>query len=144
MEGIVMAVRGLEGIDETVALTHQWLRDIGHELGDGPDAAYAALRGVLHALRDWLSTDEVAQLGAQLPMLVRGIYYDGWDPGRKVEHRRDADAFLAHTSARERMDAGAAARAARAVGRVLAAHITPGELDDVLGALAAPVRRLLQ
>jgi uncharacterized protein (DUF2267 family) len=38
------------------------------------------LRATLHALRDRLIIDEVAQLSAQLPMLIRGLYYKGWDP----------------------------------------------------------------
>lgn len=139
-----MAASGLEGIDETVALTHQWLRDIAHELEADQGTAYRALRGVLHAIRDWLRTDEVAQLGAQLPMLIRGVYYDGWDPGRPVEHRRDPAAFLAHISARERMTQDQATKAARAVGRTLAQHLSPGELRSMLDALAEPVRRLLE
>jgi len=39
--------------------------------------ADVALSAVLHALRDRLTVSEAAQLGAQLPMLVRGFYYEG-------------------------------------------------------------------
>jgi uncharacterized protein (DUF2267 family) len=46
--------------------------------------SYAALGAVLHALRDRLTVEETAQLGAQLPMLVRGIFYAEWDP---VKHQ---------------------------------------------------------
>jgi len=38
--------------------------------------AYNALRAVLHALRDRLTTEEIAQFGAQLPTFVRGVYYE--------------------------------------------------------------------
>ena len=33
---------------------------------------------MLHALRDRLTPDSAVHLGAQLPILVRGIYYEGW------------------------------------------------------------------
>lgn len=42
--------------------------------------SYAALRAVLHRLRDRLSVEGAAHLGAQLPTLIRGVYYDGWKP----------------------------------------------------------------
>jgi uncharacterized protein (DUF2267 family) len=61
------------------------LNEIEHEY-DWPKSrrnqSYAALRAVLHALRDRLPVDESVQFAAQLPMLVRGVYYDGWDPSR--------------------------------------------------------------
>jgi uncharacterized protein (DUF2267 family) len=56
--------------------------DIKKGLGfDNDRAAYAALRAILHALRGLMRVDDIAHLGAQLPMLIRGICYEGWDPG---------------------------------------------------------------
>jgi uncharacterized protein (DUF2267 family) len=71
--------------DRTLYKTHTWLKEIMEVLGtEDRHRAYMALRAVLHALRDRLTVEEVAQLGAQLPMLIRGLYYEGWD--RSVTH----------------------------------------------------------
>ncbi len=72
---------GLEVFDSTVQKTNIWLNDILEELHwEDRNKAYMALRTTLHALRDRLTLEEVAQFSAQLPMLIRGIYYEGWDP----------------------------------------------------------------
>ena len=76
---------GYDSFDATVDKTNRLLHDIEQGFGwprTRRNQSYAALRAVLHALRDRLPVDESAQLAAQLPMLVRGIYYDGWDPSR--------------------------------------------------------------
>lgn len=76
---------GYDSFDTTVDKTNRLLHDIEREFGWSKtqrNRSYAALRAVLHALRDRLPVDESSQLAAQLPMLVRGIYYDGWDPSR--------------------------------------------------------------
>jgi len=56
--------------------------------------AYRALRAVMHAIRDRLTVDETAQLAAQLPELIRGIYYEGWDPSRTPASYHDSKSFL--------------------------------------------------
>lgn len=56
--------------------------------------AYHALRGVLFTLRDRPTPDEAAHLAAQLPLLVRGIYYEGYQPSNKPERYRDKDEWL--------------------------------------------------
>jgi uncharacterized protein (DUF2267 family) len=56
--------------------------------------AYRVLRSFLHALRDQLTVDEAAKLAAQLPIFVRGVFYEGWDPSRTPEHARDIESFL--------------------------------------------------
>ena len=83
-------------IDSTVDKTNRLLKDIEQAYGwpkERRNQSYAALRAVLHAVREWLTVDECAHLAAQLPTLVRGIYYEGWDPSR-VPVKLDRDAFL--------------------------------------------------
>jgi hypothetical protein len=47
-----------------------------------------------------LPADEVAQLGAQLPILMRGLYYDQWHhPAGKPERLRHGEEFLAAVAA---------------------------------------------
>jgi uncharacterized protein (DUF2267 family) len=140
-----MATHGLEGIDETVEKTHLWLREIAGALGDETDVrrAYLALRAVLHALRDRLSTDQGAQVAAQLPMLVRGIYYEGWDPALEPEKVRSPEVFLARISREAYLTGGPdPAQAVRAVAGTIRRHISGGQFDEILGVLPAGIRDL--
>ena len=129
--------------DTTIQKTHDWLNELGGVLGTGNKRLlYRALRATLHALRDRLTVDEVAQLGAQLPMLLRGPYYEGWDPTGKPIRVRHKDEFLvpiANTLANDDVDAE---KAARAVFQVLANRITSGEMKDIKHILPASVRAL--
>jgi uncharacterized protein (DUF2267 family) len=105
--------------------------------------AYLALRATLHALRDRLTVEEVAQLGAQLPMLIRGFYYEGWDPTGKPLRVRQKEQFLARIEEQfkgdDRIDPE---RVARAVFTVLANRVTEGEIEDVKHVLPSEIRDL--
>jgi uncharacterized protein (DUF2267 family) len=89
-----MSTTGLEVFDETVQQTNIWLKEVMDALGPDRKRAYRATRAVLHALRDRLVVDEAAHLGAQLPMLLRGIYYEGWKPSAVPTGERSKDAFF--------------------------------------------------
>ena len=135
----------VEAVDRSVEKANIWLKEIAAELGDDRTAAYKALRAVLHALRDRVTVDEAAQLAAQLPLLVGGIFYDGWDPSRtpvKYSHAREFLDRVAH----EANLAGdtEASFAVSAVARVLRAHVSEGELDDVMAILPHEIRVLLE
>ena len=124
-----MTVTRIDIIDRSVEKAHIWLNDLAEELGtkDGQHA-YRVLRAFLQALRDHLSVDEAAALAAQLPIFVRGVFYEGWDPSRTSEHARDVDSFLQRIAG----EAGLAGEteasfAATAASRVLRRHVSPGE-----------------
>ena len=88
---------GLDTFDKTVQESNLWLKDIMERLDtDDRHYAYSALRAVLHALRDRIGPESSAHLGAQLPMLLRGLFYEGWDPTNKPTKERHEEAFLAH------------------------------------------------
>jgi uncharacterized protein (DUF2267 family) len=123
-----------EVFDNTMQKTQLWLKDLMEELEweDKPHKAYLALRTVLHALRDRLTVQEAMQLGAQLPMLVRGFYYEGWTLKNKPHKERHKDQFLEHVREAFPDDVTVnAQQVVRAVFRVLQRHTSPGEIDDV-------------
>ena len=132
-------------IDRSVEKAYTWLGDVAEELGtEDRHYAYRVLRAFLHALRDHLSVDEAAQLAAQLPIFVRGVFYEGWDPSRTPERARDIDSFL-NEVAREAGLAGEteASFAATAASGVLRSHISAGEASSVLHVLPEHLRELL-
>ena len=139
-----MSATGLDVFDTTLQKTHIWLNDVMSELNvPNKQGAYLALRVGLHAVRDRLPVEEVAQLGAQLPMLVRGFYYEGWDPTAKPVKERHREEFLGRIArewnADERVNPE---MVARAVFSVLSRHVTEGELEDVRQALPEGIREM--
>jgi uncharacterized protein (DUF2267 family) len=132
-------------IDRSDEKVHIWLNELAEELGSTDHQyAYRVLRAFLHALRDRLSVDEAAQLAAQLPIFIRGLFYEGWDPSRTPERARDVDSFLQRI-AKEGVLAGEteASFAAAAAIRVLRHHISVGESESFLHQLPEHVRELL-
>lgn len=73
-------------ISHAVQQTQEWLKALCEAGGySGETEALAALRSVLHQLRDRLTPQEAIDLAAQLPIIVRGVYYEGWQPLRTPE-----------------------------------------------------------
>lgn len=139
-----MSVTAIAPIERTVHTTNAWLEELRLETGlEDRQQAYHVLRSVLHALRDRLTVVEAAELGAQLPMLVRGLYYEGWTPAGKPLRERKREEFLAHIAAALRESPGIYPEGvAWGVFRVLERHISAGEIGDVKSILPAEIRAL--
>jgi uncharacterized protein (DUF2267 family) len=134
---------GLDTFDRTVQESNLWLKDVMDRLDtEDRHRAYSSLRAVLHALRDRIGPESAAHLGAQLPMLIRGLYYEGWDPTNKPSKERHEDAFLAHI-ARElpRAEEGEVEQGAMAVLDVLSKHVDRGGAVKIAGMFPAELRR---
>lgn len=139
-----MTKTGLAVFDDTVHKTNAWLHEIGARLGwDDRAKAYRLLRVTLHALRDALSAEEAANLSAQLPLLIRGVFFEGWRPGRIPLRPPDRAAFLGAIGAAfsDEVDFDAEA-AVREVFDVATRHLDPGavaklhrELPDFIAEL---------
>jgi uncharacterized protein (DUF2267 family) len=114
-----------------------WLKDVASELGDGDRRyAYRVLRAVLHVLRDRLTIEVAAKLAAQLPTLIRGIYYEDWDPGRTPMPPYTIDTFLEHVVSEGRFAGETEASVAvMAVMSVLRKRLAPDEIDAILAVL---------
>jgi len=140
-----MSTMRLEILDRSAEKAHIWINDLAEELGTADvHEAYRVLRAFLHALRDHLSVDEAAQLAAQLPIFIRGVFYEGWDPSRTPERSRDLGSFLDRIAGEARLAGETQASfAATAASRVLQRHISEGESLSVLRVLPQPLRELL-
>jgi uncharacterized protein (DUF2267 family) len=139
-----MTVSSIDVFETTLHKANRWLKELMEELGwEDRHAAYLALRATLHALRDRLTVEEVAHLGAQLPMLIRGVYYEGWDPTGKPVPERRVEAFLLRIAQQFADDPLADPEPiARGVFRMLARRVSDGEIEDIKHVLPASIREL--
>lgn len=139
-----METSEVEIFNKTLLKTRGWLKDLMEELDwKEPHKAYLALRAVLHVLRDRLTVEETAHLAAQLPMLIRGFYYEGWDPSGKPLKERHQEEFLSHVKSYFKDDEKIEPeRVVRAVFKVLSKHISQGEIEDVKHTLPGKLRIL--
>ena len=139
-----MSRNGLGVFDKTLQETNHWLKLMMEELEtDDRRMAFSALRGALHTLRDRIGPANATHLGAQLPMLLRGAYYEGWRLAGTPTHERHIDDFLDHLAANlpdsVPFDRASVARAAFAV---LSETLDEGEFDKLLQLLPAEIRIL--
>jgi uncharacterized protein (DUF2267 family) len=140
-----MSALEVPAFGRTLKKTNEWLGHLETVMGwEDRHKTYMALRGVLHALRDRLKPDEVADLAAQLPMLVRGFYYEGWHPAHKPLSYRRKEEFLRRVSKEAPWLEGAELeRVVSAVFEVLCSELAgSGETAQVRRMLPAEVREL--
>jgi uncharacterized protein (DUF2267 family) len=138
-----MSQTGLSEFDNAVQKTNIWLKDLMERMRwHDRHRAYFALRVVLHALRDHLTVDEVVAFGAQLPMLVRGFYYEGWQPADKPLKERKKEVFLSHIADAFRDPNIDPEQVVRAVFQVLTDHMTSGETEGIKHCLPKEIRAL--
>ena len=139
-----MSAQGLQVLEHTVQVTHEWINELTGRLDWGSKrSALRLLRATLHVLRDHLMVNEVAQLSAQLPLLVRGMFFEGWVPARTPLKERHLEAF---TDAIEAQMAGAeeyrGSRDIMCVFDLLNARLSVGEIADVRASLPEAIRDL--
>jgi uncharacterized protein (DUF2267 family) len=140
----IMTENHLPVLDHTIQITNVWLKKLAdeHHLGKRHQA-YSALRAVLHALRDRLTPEQAVHLGAQLPILVRGIYYEGWHIAAKPSALRHLDEFLARVAgelpAQFPRDA---LGVTKAVFDLLWKELDPGETSKIISSLPLPLQNL--
>lgn len=139
-----MSATGLEVFDRTIQTTNIWLDELMKELGwMERHQAFHALRAVLHTLRDHLPVNSVAHFSAQLPMLVRGLFFEGWQPSKTPVHERTRDEFLMHITDAFALTIDAdSSQIATAVFRLLSKFMSAGEIEKTRHSLPQAIRDL--
>jgi uncharacterized protein (DUF2267 family) len=139
MEGGMMS-RHLDAFDHAQHTAHAWLVDIGQALDtDDRRFAYRVLRAWLHALRDRLTVEGAVAFAAQLPELLRGVYYDGWQPHR-APAKYGPEEYVARFAREARISTDEVRPAASIIAKVLAERLSPGQLAETLAQLPVPLR----
>lgn len=131
--------------DKAQYKSNVWLSELGDELGwANAPLTLLALRAVLHTLRDRLPPDEAVELSAQMPLIIKGVYFDGWDPSATPVKARTKEEFLALV--RTRLQRAArdidAERITRAVFKLIAERVSEGELRDICATLPLEIAQL--
>ena len=132
----------IPSLNTTLQKTDDWLEQIRNEL-HVPDeqVAYQALRAVLHALRDRLTVDMASAVSAELPMLVRGLYFEGWNPSRTpVKDSTPAEFFQRVNGHYQGPPRATPAAMTTAVLRVLARTCAPGLINKIRATLPEALR----
>src|SRR5688500_1989939 len=91
-----MSRTGLDVFDKTLQTTHIWLDELMQEIGPDRQVDWHVLGAVLRTIRDRIPLGLAVHLGSQLPILVRGTFYEQWHaPGQTQENPlRSLDEFL--------------------------------------------------
>ena len=138
-----MSATGLEVFDKTLHETNIWLKDICLAAEIERHFAWRVMGAVLRATRDRLPLELAVHLGAQMPLLVRGAYYDQWTPGTTERPGRSPEDFA--ESVANYLGGVRPIDAVGAIGAVFATigrHVSAGEVQKVRRALPAGIRAL--
>lgn len=120
----------------------QWVNELARDLDWNEHSAFRLLKAVLHTLRDWLSPEEMADLSAQLPTLIRGIYFEGWSPAKPAWERTKHDFVIRVRDSfgyEQEIDTD---KAIAAVFKLLDRHISHGEIVQVRNSMKKSLRQL--
>ena len=139
-----MSTTGLDTFDKTVQQTNLWLKSTMKRLEtEDRHFAYVALRAVLHALRDRIGPENAIHLGAQLPMLLRGLYYEGWHMAGTPTKERHRTQFLDHVRWTFPPDQDVdTEQVVRAVFDTIWEKVDPGEVEKVANMFPEEMRDL--
>lgn len=139
-----MTIATITPLENTVQTSHQWLEELASALGrDDPQQAYRILHAVLVVLRDRLTAEEATDLGAQLPMLIRGLYYEGYNPSKTPTRERNKQEFLNRVAENlQDLADGDPEQAVQAVFQLISQHITDGEINHVKANLPKDIQAL--
>lgn len=138
-----MAANGLEILDKANQSVHIWLNDIADHIGPDKHCAYRTLHAVLRVIRDRLSVEQAVQLSSQLPLFIKGMYFDQWHPVGKPEKYRTVVELCERISTEMNGTRKVNPRlAAIAVMKAMSSHISHGEIAKIKGSMPAHIRAL--
>lgn len=136
--------------DKYAAKGNEVVNMLADELKVPRDKAGRILRAVLHALRDRISIDESMQVLAQLPMALKSVYVDQWQPWHSFHRIHHIDEFIDDIRKYDKrsaaMDFGndqTAMLAIKAVFKTLNYYLSEGEFRDIVAVLTTEMKEFV-
>jgi uncharacterized protein (DUF2267 family) len=139
-----MSFTGISSLDHSIDKVNVLLAEVADEFGTQDRRfAYRVTRAWLHALRDRLPVPIAAHFAAQLPELLCGVFYHGWNPS-KVPVKYGRDGYVTRFARESGVREPDVPQVASLVTRVVRRHVSGGVLDEVLDVLPAQIRLLAE
>jgi uncharacterized protein (DUF2267 family) len=129
--------------DQFLEKGNEFLKEVARELGvpDDTDQAYRIMTSVLHTVRETISPEESLHLISQLPMMIKGVYVNGWHLKPKNRLRSSREFFEClrqqnpRTATEDFGDDTQAKLKTQSVLKVVKNHVATGEIQDILDQL---------
>jgi uncharacterized protein (DUF2267 family) len=138
-----MSRTGVDSLDRSIEKTNAWLADVASSFGtDDRRLAYRVTRSWLHILRDRLPVPVAAHVAAQLPELLRGVFYEGWNPS-KVPIKFGREEYVARFARDAQIHHSEVPVAGRNVTSAMRKHISPGAINEAFGVLPGDIKDLI-
>ena len=129
-------------MDHSIQITNEWIKQLDEMVSwEDSNLSFRLLRITLQTIRDMLGVDEAAQFAAQLPVFIRGIYYEGWNPSRTPVRERDKADFIARVQSAftgDQLDDPEAA--VSTIFSLLNTRISAGEINDIRTSMRKSLR----
>jgi uncharacterized protein (DUF2267 family) len=133
--------------DKYAAKGNEVLNMLAEDLTVPRDKAGRILRAVLFAIRNHISVDESLQLISQLPMALKGVYVDQWDPWHSFHRIHHIEEFVSEVLKYDKTTAGddfgdeeSARLAIQAVFRTLSYYLSEKEFRDIIAVLPGELK----
>ncbi|MFO7928221.1 MAG: DUF2267 domain-containing protein [Candidatus Humimicrobiaceae bacterium] len=127
----------------TIQKSNEWIKDLNREFSwDDYHKTYIALKATIIELRERLTLKETADFGSQLPMLIRGLFFEGWSPKREPK-KYNKEEFLKniHSYFQDDPDIDPE-KIAKTVFQFFSSKISAGEIKDIKSILPEDMEKL--
>ena len=138
-----MGIEAIHAYTVSREKTDIWMNELKGSLNTGEEETYKTLKAVMQALRDRITVEEAADLAAQLPLLLRGVYYEGWKPSDKPLKMNSLDEFYQYVKTKGLPEDIEAESACKSVMEMLSKRISSGELSDIRDGLPKDLKALI-
>ena len=136
--------------EKYAAKGNEFLHILAEKLGNKEDLSRAGrvLRSLFRSLRNHLTFEESMHLLSQLPMALKGIYVDGWKPGKQAKTVRTLRDFAievmkedGNPAERDFDNEADVINATHAFVDTLQLFVSRDQLEDAFGTLPGELKR---